>query len=127
MFVAGLAATSTVVGAEVGLPAMAAGGTISLFGAGLETAVDFITEDWSSGVEESLFIAADILAERAVDKLVPGPTPDIIEKGIVEMGRRVAVGIDEAGHYIYKATVNLKVTIAERATDEIQEANKVQE
>ena len=125
MVVAGTAATLSVVGAEVGVPAVVVGEVTSVLGTGLEAAVDFIAGDASDGAQKVGFYTAGKVLDKVIDVAIPGPTPtDGLSQGAFEVGKRIVQGSEEAGKVIYKQMAGIKVSLVERATEMVQEKKK---
>lgn len=72
------------VGAAPGLTIAAVGGIASTVGSGLEIATNLIAGDTSSAVNKGMEEVAGEVANKVLDKVLPGPTPDM-SKPITDM------------------------------------------
>lgn len=100
--VAGYGLTITGVGAEVGIPLAAIGNGISTAGSFLELGIQISDKDFKGASMNATFMIGGELLDMAIDKAIPGPTPDLINP-------------------ILRQSVNLQTIYIERSIENIQE------
>ncbi|MDL2142626.1 DUF6443 domain-containing protein [Flavobacterium tructae] len=96
------------VGASPGLAVATAGGAVNLVGTGLEAGVKFISGDYSEGASDVAVHAAGEIGGIVVDKLIPGPNPDVSPEitELFKAGKKIIEGQvgDKAKEGVKKTT-----------------------
>ncbi|MCP9201291.1 DUF6443 domain-containing protein [Gramella sp. GC03-9] len=99
------------VGAAPGATIAGIGNGVSMAGSLLEFGVNLITADYGAAAEEAGFIIGGEVIHNAVDRLIPGPTPNMSEE--------VSNGIN-----VIRTNLNtMKPVVIERGYEKIKEGN----
>jgi RHS repeat-associated protein len=96
------------VGAAPGAALAVVGNGIGLLGSGIEIVTNLIAGDNGAAGQETGFVVGGLIIDAVVDRVLPGPTPDISKEATI----------------IIKEGVNVKTIIAERVIKISQEENK---
>ncbi len=93
----GFALTSTGIGAPVGVILSSIGGTISTVGAGIEAVDKISNENYAKGGQKAGFMVAGFLADKALDKVLPGDLDEGIMNTIINQSVGLQLNYSEKG------------------------------
>ncbi len=103
------------VGAAPGLATIASGEIIGLAGSGLEILTNLITEDYKGAGNEAGFVLAGELIDAAVDRALPGPTPDM---------SKAATSLLKESNEVVKSLAKAHTVGGSRVVKAVQESKK---
>lgn len=100
------------VGATPGLTVAAAGNLTSAIGSAIEIGTEFFTGDYARGASKSasegLVAGAAYIGDKVIDKVVPGPTPNMSKEGAKMLNE--AVELLKGAHNATLNTVKMATT-----------------
>ena len=96
------------VGAAPGATVAAFGNGLALLGSGIEIATNLIAGDNGAAGQEAGFVAGGMVIDAVVDRVLPGPTPDMSKEATT----------------ILKEGINVKTILTERVIKKSQEEKK---
>ena len=104
----GYGLTLSVVGAPVGIILAGIGNTMSITGGGLDAYDKIVNNgEFQKGGQKAAFVAGGMLLDLAIDKALPGPTPDL-----------------NLGNEVFKQGAGLKLNGVEKVIENEQKKNE---